>query len=570
MFSKERFNKILTVFISLILLLTTVTPAAAEDDWLEIVPGIYYQSFSLVNSDGEPQRIYVARMSRSSEYASSLTLETSIAQRYINRGLERVEGMANRYEDTLNYWYSPVITGTPTWGNRNDVVVAINGSFFNKDTYVMERGLFHSGWYAKRFTDFENGSGFFWTLDREAVIGECIKHVVEKQVVVLDPGGINSLQYFQGINRERKDNELIIYSPQWDLSTPEQDKFGVEVIVELNQPLLLMPVNDNGTSAGGRIIEIRQNTKGDSLIPFDGIVLSAHGTAAEALLGAAQVGMSIGVNQELKNYEESDCSTPLNSIDWTKTYAGLGGSYHFLENGVIKQFDDAGAIVKDPRTAIAFNDDYIYFIVVDGRRPGYSVGMTIDELAVFASETLTATHGINQDGGGSSTMWVNGARVNYPSDAEACFSLYIPFSTRSPLLPASLAPTGTDTVTEYLGCERYVDNGLMMVQVQAREVSTMTIPMTQTLIVSNTAFLRQGPGYNYAAYYSLDPGETGNVITHTLGMNGIRASGMYWWKVKFGDKIGWVEETQLAPFYPPEQIATPRVNMRNPMGETIR
>lgn len=566
---RKRLNNILALLLSLIFVLSNTVPAAAEDDWLEIVPGIDYRSFSLTDSKGDPQRVYVARMDRSPEFASSLTLDTAIAQRYINRGLERVEGMANRYEDTLNYWYSPVITDTPTWGNRSDVVVAINGSFFSSTTYLMDRGLFHSGWYAKRFTDNQNGSGFFWSLGGQAAIGECVRHFPSRQVITYDPGGSPLQQYFQGINRIRDDDELIIYTPQWDLATPEQEIVGVEVVVELSQPMLMIPVNDGGSTVTGRIVEIKQNSKGKSLIPFDGVVFSAHGTAAETILAAAQVGMTIGINQEIKSYSDDNCETPI-GIDWTKTYASLGGSYYFLENGLIKSFTDSGAIYRSPRTAIAYNNAYIYFIVVDGRRPSYSVGMTINELAIFASESLGATYGINQDGGGSSTMWVNGARVNYPSDADACYSLYIPFSIRSPVVPGMAEPAAVNAVTEYLGCERYVDNALMMVQVQPREVSTSTLPLTQTLVVSQTAYLRQGPGYNYASYYSLDAGSTGNVITHTLGMNGIRASGLYWWKVNFGGKIGWIEETQLSPIYPPERAVTTRQGNQTPIKVMIR
>ena len=41
-----------------------------------------------------------------------------------------------------------------------------------------------------------------------------------------------------------------------------------------------------------------------------------------------------------------------------------------------------------------------------------SVGMSIHELAVFARDTLGATWGVAQDGGGSSTMVINGQVVN--------------------------------------------------------------------------------------------------------------------------------------------------------------
>ena len=63
-------------------------------------------------------------------------------------------------------------------------------------------------------------------------------------------------------------------------------------------------------------------------------------------------------------------------------------------------------------------------MVVDGRQPGYSVGMTLEELAHFMRTQLgnfslskeNAYQGLNLDGGGSSTMVVEGEVVNSPSD----------------------------------------------------------------------------------------------------------------------------------------------------------
>jgi exopolysaccharide biosynthesis protein len=56
-------------------------------------------------------------------------------------------------------------------------------------------------------------------------------------------------------------------------------------------------------------------------------------------------------------------------------------------------------------------------VVVDGRQPGRSDGMTLPELtSVF--EALGVTDAINLDGGGSSVMVVEGTVVSRPSDLE--------------------------------------------------------------------------------------------------------------------------------------------------------
>ncbi len=68
----------------------------------------------------------------------------------------------------------------------------------------------------------------------------------------------------------------------------------------------------------------------------------------------------------------------------------------------------------NPRTAIGVIDDnHLLFVVVDGRSPGYSEGMTLTELAELM-KSLGAQAAYNLDGGGSSTMVYNGELVNRP------------------------------------------------------------------------------------------------------------------------------------------------------------
>ncbi|MDJ0335143.1 phosphodiester glycosidase family protein [Salinibacterium sp. G-O1] len=70
-----------------------------------------------------------------------------------------------------------------------------------------------------------------------------------------------------------------------------------------------------------------------------------------------------------------------------------------------------------PRTAVGVIDDnHLVFVVVDGRSPGYSAGVTLPGLAeIFTS--LGAVTAYNLDGGGSSTMVFNDAVVNNPLGA---------------------------------------------------------------------------------------------------------------------------------------------------------
>ncbi len=69
---------------------------------------------------------------------------------------------------------------------------------------------------------------------------------------------------------------------------------------------------------------------------------------------------------------------------------------------------------EQPRTAVGVIDEnHLVFVVVDGRSPGYSAGVTMTGLAEIMKD-LGATTAYNIDGGGSSTMYFNGSLVNNP------------------------------------------------------------------------------------------------------------------------------------------------------------
>jgi putative cell wall-binding protein len=72
---------------------------------------------------------------------------------------------------------------------------------------------------------------------------------------------------------------------------------------------------------------------------------------------------------------------------------------------------------RAPRTAIgSLPNGSLVLVVVDGRQPGYSTGMTPRELADFMVG-LGCIDAMNLDGGGSTSLVVDGMLANRPSDA---------------------------------------------------------------------------------------------------------------------------------------------------------
>ena len=71
---------------------------------------------------------------------------------------------------------------------------------------------------------------------------------------------------------------------------------------------------------------------------------------------------------------------------------------------------------RQPRTLAGIRPDgTLLLVTVDGRRPGWSAGMTLPEAARLM-RSLGARDALNLDGGGSTTMVVRGEVVNRPSD----------------------------------------------------------------------------------------------------------------------------------------------------------
>jgi len=69
---------------------------------------------------------------------------------------------------------------------------------------------------------------------------------------------------------------------------------------------------------------------------------------------------------------------------------------------------------QQPRTGVGMIEaGHFVFVVVDGRSPGYSEGMSMTEFAELFS-SLGCEVAYNLDGGGSATMYFNGSVVNDP------------------------------------------------------------------------------------------------------------------------------------------------------------
>lgn len=137
---------------------------------------------------------------------------------------------------------------------------------------------------------------------------------------------------------------------------------------------------------------------------------------------AAREGLALYSDGTMKTYDETKTSAEeLISQGVIDTFS-FGPA--LLENGAaITNFDNTkidnnmgNRTIQDsnPRTGVGIiSPNHYVFVVVDGRKEGYSKGMTLNEFSKLFEE-LGCTDAYNLDGGGSSTMYFMGKVVNNP------------------------------------------------------------------------------------------------------------------------------------------------------------
>jgi len=203
-------------------------------------------------------------------------------------------------------------------------------------------------------------------------------------------------------------------------------------------------------------------------IPPGGAVLVARGTQAAALRAEALAGGTLTVTLGLRP-------------SWPDMVGAIGGGPQIVRNGA--PIFRAGEVFttkqlgpRAPRSAVGqLRDGRIVLVAVDGRQPGYSIGLTNFELAQ-ALVRLGAVTGMALDSGGSTTMAFDGTLLNRPSDGKerriSTALMFLYHGVFAPEPPARVSPNG-DGVDESPGLQyRLVRPSSVTVTLRAPDGST--------------------------------------------------------------------------------------------------
>jgi len=386
-------NKQKHLFFLVILLIFSVQSSLSDTiENTPVGPGIIHHHET---REAGPWQIHVLEIDLTNEW---IQLETVKANDRL-AGHERTSSMADRKDR-----------------EQHRVVGAINGDFYKTDGIPIgaqvSKGTLLKGPCTRSVFAISNVKQPF--IDIVSFGGEIASSAGKKLTV-------------NGVNESRDTNELILFNKYFGTTT-ETNYWGIEIIGEYltDQPL----VNDTSYLVVVAKDSIMAQGHGNNTIPPNGVVLSGHGTAQTFLNENIFTGDTLSIVLQLPPLKN-----PITEL--------IGGTPRLIRNGVAtvewenEHTSQSFAYDRHPRTAVGFNQDStkLYFFAVDGRQPGFSVGMSLFELADYMLE-WGIYQGINLDGGGSTTMVVRGKVANSPSDAAG------ERSVANALMVVSTASTG--------------------------------------------------------------------------------------------------------------------------------
>ena len=151
----------------------------------------------------------------------------------------------------------------------------------------------------------------------------------------------------------------------------------------------------------------------------NGELLRAHDTTRHMLIVDSDGNMRLVRDRKAKPYKALAEQLQSEQV-WQAFEVGPA----LVEDGQALSFPEAFDVIstrpsrKEPRTAIGMIEPLHYVvIVVDGRQPGYSDGISLQDLQQLFLD-YGAQVAFNLDGGGSAEMWFMGEIISSPSGGQ--------------------------------------------------------------------------------------------------------------------------------------------------------
>lgn len=342
-----------------------------------VVPGVVHRRLVV---DSTPWRINVLEVDLKQP---GLSIRAVRADNHF-KGFETVRSMASRF---------------PGPGRA---VAAVNGDFFNIKTGESENNVVIEGNLLKGETNTDSPYDTFNTVHSQFGLSWNNRPVIER-FVFSGRAGVRGRRThaLDGLNVSPGSNSLVLYMPSFGDSTPSDSS---------STPRLSLQLRHFGGSGDTLLFTVFGRPELRRVPLVQGGALVASGSRRSEL-AQFQPGRTVRVILGL---------TP--SHPALRTLVGGWPTIIVHGKSVANAADPLEgtfprfSAVRHPRTAIGFSRDSsrVFLVAVDGRRES-GVGMSLIELANLML-TLGAFEAMNLDGGGSTTMVVNGEVINLPSD----------------------------------------------------------------------------------------------------------------------------------------------------------
>ena len=267
---------------------------------------------------------------------------------------------------------------------RHKALAAINGGFFEMVGTFRGESVGALKIAGKWISEPEQGRAVIGLRTVDGKIEASIDRIALRQELVLPSGKTLPID---GMNRNRGENELIIYRPHFHVVTLTMPD-GVEAVVR-----------------NGEVVSIHEG-HGSLRIPADGYVLSASGTRSTDLLTHISEGDTVQIHETIIPERVGDSDL------WASFSHIIGGGPLLLQDGVASStksyeqegFDRAFHSFWHPRTAVGKKaDGTLLFVTITATEAGVRRGVMLPRLAERFLE-WGATDALNLDGGHSSML----------------------------------------------------------------------------------------------------------------------------------------------------------------------
>ena len=203
----------------------------------------------------------------------------------------------------------------------------------------------------------------------------------------------NSNIIIDAVNRKpNNDKEIILYNRFYGKKTPQFNQFSKEIIVVEN-----------------RIVKVNKGELIQNNIPEEGFIIKSF-NSNPGEYSSFEPGKEVEYKNVFSpNWHEEDIINIMGGGPKliTKGEVTVTGQTENFQSDIIKG--------RSPRTAVGLTeDDHLLFVMVDGRQPELSVGITLKNLAQYL-KGLDVIEAMNLDGGDSSQLVIRGHTFNNPS-----------------------------------------------------------------------------------------------------------------------------------------------------------